>query len=88
MLLRQLPTEGRLVRKMHGEAFAWDAATHLLATLVDLGAGANWQRGGGHGPRPQPIQRPGQAAERDERRLGTPIPIDEARRILDDWGGG
>lgn len=41
------------------EALAWSLEHHLLAMIVDLLAGANWQRGGGKGSRPQPLPRPG-----------------------------
>lgn len=34
---------------------------HLLAAVVDLLAGANWQRGGGKGRKPKPVKRPGES---------------------------
>lgn len=37
---------------------AWDVSDWLLANVVDLLAAANWQRGGGKGARPKPVQRP------------------------------
>lgn len=37
---------------------SWDANTYLLAHVADLIAGGNWQRGGGKGPKPKPLQRP------------------------------
>jgi hypothetical protein len=44
---------------MYGEAADWSTDTHLLANVVDLLAGANWQRGGGGSARrPKPLQRP------------------------------
>ncbi|ALA68549.1 hypothetical protein CLAC_07290 [Corynebacterium lactis RW2-5] len=43
----------------------------LLATSIDMLAGANWQRAGGKGPRPQPIlsaiERSIRSAEQDKR---------------------
>jgi hypothetical protein len=41
------------------EARAWRLEHHLMAMIIDLLAGANWQRGGGKGSRPKPVQRPG-----------------------------
>ena len=36
----------------------WDMNTYLLANVVDLLAAGNWQRSGGKGRRPKPLQRP------------------------------
>lgn len=36
----------------------WDLQAHLLATVVDLLAGANWQRTGKRSGKPKPIKRP------------------------------
>lgn len=46
--------------------------------MFDVLAGGNWQRGGGKGARPKPYPRPNDKP--NERRWGTPIPLDEARR--------
>lgn len=37
----------------------WGVSEYLLAAVLDTLAGANWQRGGGKGKRPQPVPRPG-----------------------------
>ncbi len=75
--------EARTVRALGGEQLAWDVDTHLLATIVDLLAGANWQRSGVKGaPRPKPLDRPGQKRA-GERKLGTARPLEEVRRLLD-----
>lgn len=40
----------------------WSTSTMtnlLLASIADIGAMANWQRGGGKGSKPKPIKRPG-----------------------------
>lgn len=55
-LPRESATMLALVPRQPAEA--WDANTYLLAHLGDLLAGANWQRGGGKGRRPKPVQRP------------------------------
>lgn len=36
----------------------WDLQAHLLASAVDLLAGANWQRSGRKTGKPKPIKRP------------------------------
>lgn len=59
---------------MELEAATWSADTHLLATVADLLAGGNWQRGGGKGRRPKPIQRPG--AKSAGRRWGSAKGLD------------
>lgn len=41
------------------EAKLWRLEHHLMAHVVDLLAAANWQRGGGKGKRPPPLERPG-----------------------------
>ncbi len=74
--------ESRIVRAVGGEQLAWDVDTHLLATIVDLLQGANWQRSGGKGTRPKPMDRPGQKRA-GERKLGTARPLDEIRALLD-----
>ena len=74
------------MRAMGGAELQWDPATQLLAVIVDLLNAANWQRGGGKGPRPKPIPRPGDGAgAKDTKRWGTPVPLAEGRRILDEW---
>lgn len=60
MLIAHLPIDSATVRKVHGDAVAWDATQHLLATLIDVERQALWQRGGGRGKRPEPVLRPGQ----------------------------
>ncbi|MGC4891090.1 hypothetical protein [Micromonospora sp. DT227] len=52
---------------MNGDAARWSITDHLLAVVVDLLAGANWQRGGGKGPKPKPIKRPDPRAEKRRR---------------------
>jgi len=42
-----------------GHDAAWTNAEHLAALQVDVAQLANWQRGGGEGPKPKPISRPG-----------------------------
>ncbi len=57
--IKRLPRDSAYGWERHGEAAAWTFDTHLLATIVDLLAGANWQRGGDNRkPRPTPLPRP------------------------------
>lgn len=49
---------GALARAIVGDAAGWTLTDHLLASVVDVGQVANWQRGGGKGQRPKPIKRP------------------------------
>lgn len=66
-MIRQLPPDSPLGLALHGEAARWSTADHLLATTVDLLAGANWQRGGGKRSKPKPIRRPDPRAEKRRR---------------------
>lgn len=45
---------------------AWGITEYLLAAAVDALHNANWQRGGGKGARPQPVERPGVTDEATE----------------------
>lgn len=47
-----------LARKLRGPMADWDLHALLLRRLDLLLAGANWQRGGGKGSRPKPIDLP------------------------------
>lgn len=59
---------------------AWGLREQLLALNADLVAGGNWQRGGGKGPRPKPIKRPG--AGPDEKQFGTGRSREELDELL------
>jgi hypothetical protein len=39
----------------------------MLAAVIDVLQGANWQRGGGKGPKPKPISRPDPQAQKRRR---------------------
>lgn len=58
----------------------WTDHEYLLAGILDLLAGANWQRGGGKGSRPKPVKRPGDT--KGETRYGKAVPIDIAKERL------
>lgn len=66
---------------MYGDGARWGPTEHLLATTVDTLRGANWQRSGGKGKRPKPIERPGRHGGR---KWGTGrYSIEHMQRILD-----
>lgn len=52
-----------MYEQIHGPQALWSASDYLLANIFDLLAGANWQRGGGKGRKPQPFPRPKSAVE-------------------------
>ncbi len=86
MLVRQLPPNSAVHVAVHGPAASWTVSDYLAAAQVDLLAGANWQRAGGKGRRPKPIDRPG-AQPANRQRMGTQsIPLDEIKDRLANWG--
>ena len=42
-----------------GPSADWNTTEYMLAAMLDTLSAANWQRGGGKGPRPKPLPRPG-----------------------------
>jgi hypothetical protein len=63
-----------------GDSAEWGVTEHLLAHVVDLTARANWQRGGGKGRKPKPIQRPGAESRKEHiqmDRFESPAAFDE-----------
>jgi len=80
VLLRQLPAGSALSRSTTGTS--WSQEDELLAGILDTLRSGNWQRGGGKGPRPKPLRRPG---SKSTKTIGTPVAIDEMRQILDSW---
>lgn len=58
-LIANLPLESATLRKMLGaEYVSWGPTEHLLAVVVDVLQGANWQRSGGKSSKPKPLPRP------------------------------
>lgn len=55
--LRHLPDGSALWRSLHSD-LAWNQTDYLIARAVDALNAANWQRAGGNGNPPKPIQRP------------------------------
>jgi hypothetical protein len=76
-------TDTALALARHGATVLWGVTDHLLAVVADALHAANWQRGGGKGMRPQPIQRPG--VEGNTKTLGAePIPAADFQAWWDD----
>lgn len=81
VLIRQLPETSRTFAALHGEV--WSRTDQLLAAIVDVLNGANWQRGGGKGPKPKPLPRPGiEDRSVEVTRYGTPMSVEELDRRL------
>lgn len=80
VIVRQSPRTSAVARSMYVEQSAWGLPEQLLASILDALSAANWQRGGGKGPRPAPLTRPG--VESNERRMGRARPLDEVTRWL------
>lgn len=74
VLASQLPAGSNLWLAVDSQAQSWTLDTHLLASILHAVQGANWQRGGGKGKKPEPITRPGEAREAERR------DADQARR--------
>lgn len=51
-----------------GTDAAWSAETHMIAHVIDQLEIANWQRAGGKGKAPKPIDRPADAKKSQEKR--------------------
>ena len=67
VLAQNLPA-GAMTWTVVGLASGWTHEAHLLAGLFDQLAGANWQRAGGQGLKPDPLPRPGDALAEELRR--------------------
>lgn len=59
VFLRASGRGAALERYRDPEGHDWGTSEYLLAGIFDVLAGANWQRAGGKGRRPEPITRPG-----------------------------
>lgn len=55
--------ESRLFQALEPELSEWTTDTDLLAAILHTLQGANWQRAGGRGRKPKPIERPQSAQE-------------------------
>ena len=80
LVVNYSPATGPLAREMFGERALWGVSEYLLAMAVDVLQDANWQRGGGKGPRPKRVPRPGEDTK-DQTFGSDPIPIKD----FDTW---
>lgn len=78
-LAREAPEQAEMSEQE--EAAAWRLEHHLLALVIDLLAGANWQRGGGKGTKPKPLQRPGVKDDSTERIGGKSSPLTPEQKM-------
>lgn len=87
-LVRFLPAQTQLGRAILGVDAEWGLAEQLAATLLDAVRAGNWQRGGGKGPKPKPVPRPGVDNPRETSMLGTAMPLEDIKARLDLWTAG
>ena len=74
VLVGNLPAGSALARALARDDAVWlDPAATLLAAAVEELRVANWQRGGGKGPRPTPIRPVGDPPRRAVRYGGTDL---------------
>lgn len=70
-----------LYRVSNGADSAWTLEAQLLALVADILNVANYQRGGGKGAKPKPIERPGVKNEQVQRFGGTAV----SAKSFDAW---
>jgi hypothetical protein len=69
-LVEHLPEDSALFAALRGgpQHRPWTTRAYLAAGACNALAAGNWQRGGGKGPRPEPITGPPRPAESARRR--------------------
>jgi hypothetical protein len=83
IIQKQPRAESALAREQEGdESHQWNLNEYLLAGIFDVLAAANWQRGGGKGPRPKQIPRPGVKETEVKKRGTTAVSIAELDAFL------
>lgn len=70
-----------LARKLRGSMADWDLTNLLLRRIDLLLSGANWQRAGGKGRKPQPIELPDGKGRGSAPARSKPSGDDIARRL-------
>lgn len=88
VLIRQLPVDSATAFAQAGAAGQVGITERLLVEIEYRLGSANWQRSGGKGQRPKRLRLPGDDPDPLEQTIGTAVPIDEMRDILDNWGVG
>lgn len=59
VIVRECSSLSPIARWSDPDAFGWGVQEYILAAVFDVLQGANWQRSGGQGKKPEPIGRPG-----------------------------
>lgn len=59
-MVREADKSSAVTRYLYPESHGWGESEELLASILDVLQGANWQRSGGRGARPTPVKRPWQ----------------------------
>ncbi len=77
--IRGLPPESALQRKLRGPMAEWGVTELLLRRIDHQLAGANWQRGGGKGSKPKPLDLPDKGRRRPP--SSKPVGADVAQRL-------
>ncbi|MBJ8342775.1 hypothetical protein JGU71_28185 [Antrihabitans sp. YC3-6] len=83
-IIKHLPKTSAL-RQLRFPDDGWNLQAHLLAIVIDLLAGANWQRGGDkHASRPKPMPRPGVGEGRtaSTKSVAQRIPLDQIKQRI------
>lgn len=63
VVVRECAADSPIMRWNDPEGFGWGVGEYLTAAAVDALHGANWQRSGGKGKRPEPMPLPGRAPQ-------------------------
>lgn len=79
-LVEHLPDDAATWRSVHGEAASWTRADVFAARAVFALEGANWQRSGGKGRRPQFVGPPPSKVKQERRQA---LIADAKRRIAE-----
>ena len=58
LFVKHLSTDSAYYRARNPRSWNWDTNTELMSAILYVLQWANWQRGGGEGEKPKPIQRP------------------------------
>lgn len=61
VVVRECGNDSPIMRWHDPDGFGWGVGEYLTVAAVDALHGANWQRSGGKGKRPEPMPRPGRA---------------------------
>lgn len=81
MRIKHLPADSAFGRAVLGGAATVTMDTHLLAHISYLLAGGNWQRSGGRGRRPKPIELPGAASRQAAPASAVPDAVRRLRNL-------